>query len=244
MRKPMSLLPLVLVAACASGKAAETESQLSGVQGERSFTAAGFDRVSLRGSDNVVVRVGPGESVVARGDTAILDRLEIEVVDGELRVGRKEQKGFRWGGQRGHATVTVTLPRLVAASVAGSGDMEVDRAQADRFGASVAGSGNLRIANLVANSTDLAVAGSGNARIAGRSRDLDLNVAGSGNAEAGGFRAQRADVSIAGSGNAAVTVDSVANVSIVGSGNADILGSAKCSVSKMGSGTVRCANAT
>lgn len=241
MRSIFAVLPVALLAACASGEARETG--LSGVEGTRSFAAAGFDRVSLRGSDDVVVKVGPAPSVTARGDTAILDRLEVEVVDGELRVGRKDERGFRWRGDRGSALVTVTLPRLVAASVMGSGDMAVDRAEASSFDASVAGSGNLRIASLTADAAEVSIAGSGNATIeSGRGKSLDVAIAGSGNADAAGFRSDRADISIAGSGNARAAVDGEAEVSILGSGNADIVGDARCKVSKLGSGEARCAN--
>lgn len=240
MRGLLAIVPASLLAACAASGNAQ-EARLSGVEGSRSFNVSGFERVSLRGSDNVVVKVGPAASVTAKGDTAILDRLEIEVVNGELRVGREE--GFRWRGDQGSALVTVTLPRLTAASVAGSGDMDVDRAEASSFDAAIAGSGNLRIASLTADAAEISIAGSGNATIdAGRGKSLDVSIAGSGNADAAGFRSERADISIAGSGNARAAVDGEADISIIGSGDAEIIGNARCQVSKMGSGDARCGN--
>lgn len=227
-----------LLAACSTSDA--REAKLSGVEGTRNFAVSDFNRVSLSGSDNVVVKVGPAASVSARGDTAILDRLEVEVVDGELRIGRKKERGIRWNRHNADATVTVTLPQLRGVAVAGSGNMDVDKARADAFAASIAGSGNLRIASLDAEAASLDVAGSGNALLAGRARSLDVSIAGSGNAEAAGFKAERASISIAGSGNARADVTGEAVVSILGSGDAEIVGPAKCRVSKMGSGSVRC----
>lgn len=238
MRKVLSLFPLAL-AACTMGNANEAEVQPSGVDGNRSFAASGFDKVALRGPDRVIVKVGPAMSVSAVGDTAILDRLEIEVVDGTLRVGRKESQGIGWR-KGGEATVTVTLPALTAASVAGSGDMDVDRAQAASFDASIAGSGNLRIASLTADSASINVAGSGDARIAGQAQSVDVAIAGSGDVDLAGLKSERAGIAIAGSGNVRAGVTGEAEVSILGSGNVEISGGAKCTVSKLGSGEVRC----
>lgn len=244
MRSVLSLIPLVIAtAACASGNANEAEVQPSGVDGNRSFAATGFDKVALRGPDSVIVRVGPAASVSAAGDTAVLELLEIEVDNGTLKIDRKdrdEDGGIGWRSREGSATVTVTLPSLTAASVAGSGDMEVDRAEATSFDASVAGSGNLRIASLTAEAADISIAGSGDTSVAGQARSVDISIAGSGNVDAAGLKSERADISIAGSGNVRAGVDGEAEVSIMGSGDVEITGNATCDVSKMGSGEVRC----
>ena len=243
MRILYSLPILAMVAACGSGNATESSAAPSGVQGSRSFAATGFDKVALRGSDDVIVRVGPAESVTASGDTAVLDRLKIEVVDGTLRIGREKQGGvMSWRkGDKG-AVVTVTLPRLAAAAVAGSGDMDVDHAQATSFSASIAGSGNLRIAELIADAASLSIAGSGDATIGGKGQSIDISVAGSGDADAGAFKTAHAKISIAGSGDVKAAVDGTADISLVGSGDVDIVGKAKCTVSRMGSGEVRCSS--
>ncbi|RJF93860.1 head GIN domain-containing protein [Sphingomonas cavernae] len=234
------LLPsLLLVTACSAS--ADDEAPLSGVKGDRAFAASGFDTVSLRGPDNVVVKVGGAESVSAAGDQAILDRLEIEVVDGTLRVGRKKQAGIHWGGDKGSATVTVTLPALKGANIAGSGDMSVDKVNSPGFDGSIAGSGSLSIASLAASAVDFSIAGSGDAHIAaGKADSLDVSIAGSGNLDAPALAARTADISVAGSGGVKAAVSDAADISIIGSGDVELFGNAKCSVSKVGSGNVRC----
>ncbi|MCJ8158603.1 head GIN domain-containing protein [Sphingomonas sp. LaA6.9] len=239
MRMLFLLPPLLLATACSAE--ADNGTPLSGVKGSRAFAATGFDSVSLRGPDNVVVKVGGAESVTAAGDQAILDRLEIEVVDGTLRVDRKKKYGMSWGGEKGAATVTVTLPMLKGASVAGSGDMDVDRVESPKFDASVAGSGSLNIGSLAASALDLSIAGSGNANIAGgKTEAVDVSIAGSGNFDAPGLTARTADISIAGSGGVKANVSETADVSIIGSGDVELYGNPKCNVSKIGSGDARC----
>lgn len=237
--------PILAFATACSASADDGAGKLSGVSGSRSFDVKGFNSVSLRGPDNVIVQVGKAVSVKAVGDTAILDRLEMEVVDGELRVGRKHRNGIQLGwGRNSGAVVTVTLPVLTGASVAGSGDMDVDHAEAPAFAASVAGSGSLKVGALQTGSLKASIAGSGDATFGGgTAADANLSIAGSGNLDAARLAAKTADISIAGSGDVKAGVSDRANVSILGSGDVDIIGDARCKVSKMGSGDVRCAPA-
>lgn len=225
---------LILLSAC--GMAGGKTIQASGVKGDRNFALTGFDKVSLKGSDNVVVHVGGAESVHAEGDTAVLDQLDIDVQDSTLRIRRKQ--GFSING--GDATITVTLPRLNGVSVAGSGDMNVDRPQTDNFSASVAGSATLEIAALTAESTTVEVAGSGDVKVAGTSRRTEISIAGSGTVDAGALKGEDARISIAGSGDVKSGADGTADISIKGSGDVDIVGKARCTVSKAGSGNVNC----
>ena len=212
--------------------------QPSGSGGTRSFQVADFTGVSLRGADDVEVKTGPAFKVTAEGDSALLDRLEIRKDGDTLRIGRKDGE-WNWGGDKG-AKITVTLPKLTSASVAGSGDMTVDRAQGD-FDGSIAGSGNLSIAQFAGGKADLSIAGSGDLHIAaGQASAISASIAGSGDIDAPALKATHGEMSIAGSGNIRAQVTGEADISIVGSGSVELTGGAKCSVNKMGSGDARC----
>lgn len=210
----------------------------SGSGGTRSFDVAGFTAVALKGADDVEVRQGASFAVTATGDSALLDKLEIRKDGNTLNIGRKEGD-WRWGGDKG-AKIVVTLPRLVAASVAGSGDMTVDRAEGD-FSGAIAGSGDLSVGQLTGGKAGLAIAGSGDLKLAtGQASEISAKVAGSGNIDASDVKAERGTISIAGSGNVRAQLTGTAKVSIVGSGDAEVTGGAKCDISKMGSGEARC----
>ena len=240
MRKPMMLVPLLLLAACGAN-AQHKDSGASGQSGRRDFQVGAFDRVELAGSQNVVVKIGGAPSAYAEGDTGLLERLEVKVEDGVLKIGQKKGKwSFGWSGDHGPITVHVTAPSLRGAEVAGSGDMKIDNVQGDRFAAAIAGSGELEVASIRAKSTSFSIAGSGGVRAAGTAETADFSIAGSGDVRAGGLEVRRAKVSIAGSGNVEAKAMESADISIMGSGNADIAGTARCSVSKMGSGNARC----
>lgn len=209
----------------------------SGTGSARSYAASGFTAIDLRGADDVDVRVGSAFSVRAEGDSAVLDRLVIARHGDALRIGRKS--GFNWGS--GKAKVYVTMPRITAGSLAGSGDMAIDRVDGADFDGSLAGSGSLTIGSLAADDVEFSIAGSGNivAR-GGKTQQFAVSIAGAGDVDARQVTASSAKVDIAGSGSVRALVDGPAKISIMGSGDVDLGPKAKCETSKAGSGTVRC----
>lgn len=240
MRHLFLAVPALLLASCGH---AESGASDSSAIGSRSFALADFDQVALRGSDDVNVVVGKSFSVSATGPESALDQLEIVVEDGVLKIGRKSNSSWHIGwshkGDR-DVKITVIMPAIRGAKLAGSGDMAVDSATADAFKVSLAGSGGLKIGNVQAKSIDLNLAGSGDIEIAGRTGSIDISGAGSGNVMANALEAETADISIAGSGNVSARATGSASVSVMGSGDVVISGTDKCKTSKLGSGSVTC----
>ena len=235
----LALLPLAATGAChASWEKEGHKAAPSGVGAKRSYDASGFTKVDLRGPDDIEVRNGGQFAVTAEGDTAVLDQLEVRVVDGTLRVGRKDRSGFSFSNDRG-VKVHVVLPKLDGASVSGSGNMSVDKAEG-AFRGAIAGSGNLGIAALAATDADLSIAGSGDLTVAGTVSRLNASIAGSGDIDASKLTATGASISVIGSGSLRGVVKGGASVSIAGSGDVDLTGGAKCSVSAVGSGETHC----
>lgn len=236
----VAALPLVACGSIASGSDSGTRAEPSGTGSSRSFAVADFTAIELAGHDDVDVRVGPAFSVRADGPAAELDKLEIRKDGSTLRIGRKRQNGINWGRDGAAVRVTVTMPSIAAASLAGSGDLKVDRVAGGDFDGSLAGSGDLSLGQVAANAVKLNIAGSGGITARGQARSLSMAIAGSGDIDASGLKAASARVSIAGSGNASADVDGEADVSLMGSGDAILGPNAKCRTSKMGSGEVRC----
>lgn len=239
MRMLMIAAMLLPLAACQSNweKKGQT-AEAAGTGATRSFAASGFTGVDLRGPDDIDVKTGASFSVTAEGEAKVLDQLDIRVVDGSLRVGRKDRKGDWLHGDRG-AKIHVVMPRLTTASVGGSGNLTIDKAEGD-FGGAVAGSGNLTVGALAGGATELSVAGSGDLSIGGNAKALRVSIVGSGDVDAKKLTAERADVSVAGSGTLRGVVKGQASVSIVGSGDVELTGGAQCSVNRVGSGEAHC----
>ena len=240
MRSLILLVSSLAVAAC--GVTADASEGGSGESVRRSFDVGAFDSVGLAGSHDVVVQVGGPVSVRAEGDPDIIDKLDIRVDGSTLKIGTR--KGVSWGmdfmRNRKPVTVYVTVPSLAGASIAGSGDLKVDRVEGDRFKGSIAGSGDLQVAAMRVGDAEFAVAGSGDIRAAGSAQRLQAKVAGSGDLDLSGLEAQQAEVSVAGSGDVRARATRTANVSVAGSGNVTMAGGAQCTVKKRGSGAVNC----
>jgi hypothetical protein len=231
------LIPVLLLGACSMGAASESK----GERGSRDFAVGAFEKISLTGSPNVVVAVGGAPSVRAEGDVALLEKLEIKVENGILRIGYKKGNwSLGWSRDHGPVTVHVSAPSLTGAEVAGSGDIKIDKVEGGDFTGEIAGSGGIQLASLRARNASFSIAGSGGVTASGSAETADFEIAGSGDVHAGGLQVKRAKVSIAGSGNVEAKAVETADINIMGSGDAIISGGAKCSVSKMGSGDVRC----
>ncbi|MEG3087548.1 head GIN domain-containing protein [Sphingomonas sp. PB4P5] len=236
---PLLLTPL---AACSFG-GSDTESKpglpASGSGTTRTFAAADFTAVELRGADDVDVRVGTGFSVRAEGPAAELDKLKIERDGDTLKIGRVTSHGISWGSKN-KVMVYVTMPRIAEGSVAGSGDLTIDRVEGQEFAGNLAGSGNITIAAFSVQSAKFAIAGTGDTKVAGTAKRLKVEIAGTGDLDAAALKAESADVSIAGTGSVRAEVNGSANVNILGTGDVDLGKGATCSTSKMGTGEVRC----
>jgi hypothetical protein len=236
-----------LVAAMAASSTAvagcQAHGEDAGAMVSRNYQVSNFQQIEVAGPYDVDVRTGPVVSVAARGSEKLLERTLVEVRGNKLVIRPQRTQGwfnFGWS-HHGKAEFTVTVPQLSGASIAGSGDIRVDKVQGDAFAGEIAGSGGINIGNLEVQQLKFEIAGSGGVKAqAGKTQSAKYEIAGSGDIDARGVAAQSAEVSIAGSGNVRANATGTAKVRISGSGDVDVTGGAKCDISKAGSGDVRC----
>jgi len=207
----------------------------------RNYQVGTFDQIEVAGPYDVQVRTGGNAGVSAQGSQRLLDRTTVEVQGDKLLIRPQERHNWFSFGSHGKATFIVTVPQLRAATIAGSGDIKVDRVQGPEFDGTVAGSGDLSLAAVDVQSLKLNIGGSGDVKAgSGKAQSADYNIGGAGDVDAAGVAAQDLKVSIAGSGGVRAHASGTAAVSIVGAGDVEVAGGAKCTVQKMGSGDVRC----
>jgi hypothetical protein len=220
------LMPVILMAAAAAAA-------------ERTFPVTAFDSVLLAGSPDAEISVGPAASVRAIGKADELDQLAITVQGSTLRIGlRKGNHGGRWNSAS--PRVLVTVPALVAARIAGSGNMTIDRLAGPRFAGSVAGSGDLAITASTAADIRLDISGSGDIAVAGRCTTATLAIDGSGDIAAAGLKCETVGASLVGSGDITASASRTASLGLKGSGDITITGGARCQIAKAGSGEAAC----
>jgi hypothetical protein len=238
MRKPVAA---VIAAAAVSGCQVHAQED-GGPTVSRNYQVGNFQQIEVAGPYNVEVRTGSNASVSAKGSEKLLEKTVVEVKGDKLVIHPANSHGFfnfGWS-TRGKASFVVTVPQLSGATIAGSGDIQVDKVQGDSFEGVVAGSGGLNVAALDVQQLKLAIAGSGGVKAAGKAQAAKYEIAGSGDVEAGAVQTQDLKVSIAGSGGIKAHSGGTADISIMGSGDVEVTGGAKCKISKAGSGDVRC----
>ncbi len=203
---------------------------------ERSLALKDFSAVELAGPDRVDIRRGATFQVRVSGDPKVVERIEVRRDGDTLRIGRKPGDSWEWS--REGATIHVTMPALKRATLTGSGDLLVDRA--DDLVALLTGSGDLTIGQLRGHGASLTLTGSGTIAAAGAVDRLTMAVGGSGSIDAAQVKAAEARVSVTGSGDVAADVTGPAQVSLTGSGSATLGKGARCTVRKAGSGEANC----
>jgi hypothetical protein len=221
----------------------ETRAEEAGPAVSRSYPVTPFSKIEVSGPYDVSVTTGGQPNVQASGGENLLAKTVVEVVDGTLRIHPEKRKGMKWGwsSMKGeNARFAVSVPMLTDASVAGSGDIAINKVAGERFAGSIAGSGGLKLQDVQVRQLGLEIAGSGKVEGRGQAAEAKYEIAGSGDILAAAIASERMEASIAGSGNIEAHARSTANVDIAGAGNVKVTGGAKCKVSKAGVGNVSC----
>ncbi|MDQ3077470.1 MAG: DUF2807 domain-containing protein [Pseudomonadota bacterium] len=173
-----------------------------------------FRDISLNGSGDLIVRIGPERSLSVTADSNVLPLLGQRIKDGKLIL--EPRHSYR---TRTRPRYVVTVPALDSVGIGGSGHAEVDGVVSDRFA--------------------LAIGGSGSIVAKGRARQLSLAIGGSGDIDARALRASSVAVTIGGSGSARVATNGPLSGTIAGSGSIRYLGRPSAiAVTRVGAGTV------
>jgi hypothetical protein len=236
-----SLAPVLAAAALAGCHMDGNEA--GGATVSKNYSVGNFSAIEVAGPYDVEVRTGSNPSVSATGSERLLGRTTVAVQGDKLVIAPENNHGFfHWGWTRhGKAHFVVTVPQLSGATIAGSGDIRVDKVSGNAFEGEIAGSGGIELASVEVQSLKLSIGGSGGVKAgSGHAKAADYEIAGSGGIDAGGIAAEQAKVSIAGSGSVKANATATADVDVMGSGDVNVTGGAKCNISKAGSGNVHC----
>lgn len=228
-------LALALTAALPSA----AEAGWRGVKGngkittERREVPGPFDAISLRGSIDARVKVGPAPSIAVTIDENLQRLVTLRLDDGTLVV--EQEDDLRTSGD---AWVEVTLPALRAFSTSGSGDARIEGGSGGDLALSTTGSGDLQWSGEAA-ALSVATRGSGDVLLEGRAATLSASSSGSGDVNGRGLTVRDADARTSGSGDVSITVDGgTLRASTSGSGDVTYRGTATVEARTSGSGEV------
>lgn len=162
-----------------------------------------FSEIRNDGALDVDVQVGPATSVAVTIDDDLQPLVETVVRGDTLVIRTRESVSYH-----GEGRVAVTVPRLTACAVHGSGDAVI-RGQGVGAPAGLAldvdGSGDVRWSGEAARLT-AHIDGSGDVALAGKAQALTVDVNGSGDVKAKELAAGTADLTVNGSGDVEATL--------------------------------------
>lgn len=198
-----------------------------------------FTKIKNKGPFEVYVTIGGEQSVKITADSDVMDKIETEVRGETLTIEIEAERGWWRNNRVGTMRVDITVPSLEAASVNGSGDLEITGFNGGDFDANVNGSGNISLMNAVVGDLSIDVKGSGDVTASGTCDELDVEVKGSGDVSARDMQCASGDVGIMGSGDVDVHLNDSIDVAIMGSGDVNVWGNPGQVKSRtMGSGDV------
>jgi hypothetical protein len=232
----------------------------SGKIASETRNVSSFNRVSLAGIGDVYLAQGPVESVRIEAEDNLIPYFDTSVLGSTLKIGIKDQyMGVSLLPTR-PVKFYVTLPRIEAVTLAGSGNIFAGKIQAGGFAIALLGSGNISTDTLTATNLDMHLSGSGNINLGSVSASrVTANIAGSGNIQVETLAADTLSTKTAGSGNislggqvteqsaeilgsgdylASGLKSSIATVRVTGSGSSQVETSNILNVTILGSGDV------
>jgi hypothetical protein len=207
---------LLLATACSIDGNGENTIRGSGDLITETRSVTGFDEISVEGFGEVIVEVGPAESLTVEAEDNVIPYLITRVSGGTLKIGAEGDTSFRDVEQ---PVFRITMPELTGVSISGSGSVTATGIDTDSF--------------------DVSISGSGDVHPEGRVIDLSVSISGSGEFDGENLRSADAAVDISGSGSATVDAADTLDIEIGGSGNVTYLGDPAITQSIGGSGTVR-----
>lgn len=173
----------------------------------KTYTLDGFTAIDNRTSMDVYVRVGGSSSIEAEAYADFLEKVEIEVDDGELKITRPGIFTGIFGGKTGPKAnnLYVTMPELHGITLTGSGDLEVqDDIQSNDLPIRLTGSGDIRLTAI-------------------ETEELELKLTGSGEVVAGSVSANEISITLTGSGDTAMEKIDTRSLKIKQTGSGDFV---------------------
>ena len=183
-------------------------------EGEKTFSASGFDRLELGSGFDITVRQGTAFSIEAKGDQRNLDDLEVETRNATLTVKYRTHKN------RKHTTsFTITRPGLRGVNFSGGSHSTVTGfTNLTDFDAELSG-GSQGKWSLKATRTTIDLSGGSHLQLDGLATTLTASTSGASKFEGFNYVVDEASVVASGASKAQVTVNKSLTAEASGASN-------------------------
>lgn len=169
----------------------------------KTYDLKDFDKIDVAGVYELHVNVGGDYAIEISGPQTQMDRVEVSVSNGELRLDERQHE-THWRNHRS-LTATITVPALSAVDISGVVDGEIKGVASDSFSSDISGVGHMEID--------------------GTCGRLKADVSGVGELNAEDLKCKNVDVEVSGVGKASVYASEAVKASVNGMGEIRVSGS-------------------
>ena len=205
----------------------------------RNFGVEGFDRVRIDGPFKVRLTTGVAPFARATGSATAIDRVAIDRQGRTLIVHLNQSS---WGGYPGEAPGPVEIAlgthELAAATVNGSGNLEINRIKGLKFDLAVQGSGGAAVAASDVDQLNITLFGNSSTTVSGRAGKLTATQRGITALNAAGLTIRDATIGAEGGSTTTAEVTNSAKVTASGTATVTLTGNPSCTVRANGSASV------
>lgn len=203
------------------------------VQEEKTF-AATIHSVHSSIPGNVYITQGDEQKVEVKAQQNIIDLLNIQVVNGELRL-ETNGKCIR----NGLIEVFVTTAQIKRISLAGAGQIIGQNLwTSPELDIDVSGAGKVST-EIKSTTLSTHLSGAGEVKLSGHSQTQSIRISGAGNYKALGLTSEKAIVNVSGAGNCELQVSQSLGVEISGSGQVKYQGNPSVTQRISGAGSLK-----
>lgn len=190
----------------------------NGTMKKESRTVGNFTAVDSRGSMNVDISYGQGNTISVEADENLLPYI-VTKVEGDKLLITTEKAGI---SSKNKLVVHITMAKVTGLMVSGSGNITGSGqfSNENTTKLAVSGSGNMKLGFASFSAIDASVNGSGNMELTdGKAASINATVSGSGNIGAYAVESKKVKARVSGSGNVKVTASESLEAVSSGSGN-------------------------
>lgn len=202
-----------------------------------------FKSINLSISAKVYLTQENTTSVKIKAYDRDLNEIITEVEGSTLKIKRKSNKSWGWNTRSlKKVEVYISTPNIENLKISGSGNIIAQTPiNSGSVAYTISGSGNIIIDKLNAENVNCSISGSGDVRLKGECEDeVNIRISGSGDMEASHFIAKKADIRISGSGDCEVYASDKITARVAGSGDIYYRGKPEYVDSKSaGSGSIK-----
>ena len=196
-----------------------------------------FNKVSLKGTGNIILTKGESHSLEIKTDDNILPLIETTVSKGKLTISHEN-----YNLKATALSYFITVTELHGISILGSGDVQSNsQFSTENFYAEIKGAGDISL-DLNVNNLKTDIAGSGNINLYGKTEFHTASIKGSGKINSFDMESANVSISIKGSGDCRVKASQVLTAEISGSGDVYYKGQPQINSSIKGSGSLKSRN--